>query len=59
MATAEDVDRAVACAEAAQPAWAATSACLRARILRRFADLIHKHTATLQNVGQTNVVIII
>jgi benzaldehyde dehydrogenase (NAD) len=40
---AEDVDRAVAAARAAQPAWAAASAPERADALRRFADHLRDH----------------
>ncbi len=47
----EDVDRAVAAAQKAQPSWAATPAYLRARVLRKFADLVHQHTTKIQEVG--------
>ncbi len=43
-----DVEKAVVAAEKAQPAWAATPSYLRARILRRFADLMHENSAKLQ-----------
>lgn len=38
-----DVDRAVAAAEAALPAWRATPALKRAELVRRFADLVEEH----------------
>ena len=41
-ATAADVGRAVAAAEAAQPAWAALSVAERARYLRKLADVLHE-----------------
>lgn len=46
----EDVDKAVAAAEKAQPAWANTPAHIRARIFRKFADLIHENSTKLQEV---------
>jgi acyl-CoA reductase-like NAD-dependent aldehyde dehydrogenase len=50
IATQEDVDKAVLAATNAQPVWAATPAYLRARVLRRFADLIHENRVLLQEV---------
>ncbi|KAL7893287.1 aldehyde dehydrogenase domain-containing protein [Trichoderma sp. SZMC 28014] len=46
----EDVDKAVAAAEKAQPAWANTPAHIRARIFRKFADLIHENSTKLQEL---------
>src|SRR5262245_2905526 len=42
-ATAEDVDAAVKAAAAAFPAWRATPALRRARILTRFRELLEQH----------------
>ncbi len=42
-ATAEDVDRAVAAARAAWPAWRATSPLVRARTLMKARDLVDRH----------------
>ncbi|CAM1503524.1 Fc.00g011150.m01.CDS01 [Cosmosporella sp. VM-42] len=47
LAQEEDVDKAVAAAQKAQPVWAATPAYIRARILRKFADLVHKNAERL------------
>jgi malonate-semialdehyde dehydrogenase (acetylating) / methylmalonate-semialdehyde dehydrogenase len=47
VATAADVDAAVAAAAAAFPGWAATPAHVRARILFRFRDLVEQHTDRL------------
>lgn len=46
-ADAADVDRAVAAAQAAQPAWAARSGTERGRILRRAAELLRERTDEL------------
>jgi malonate-semialdehyde dehydrogenase (acetylating) / methylmalonate-semialdehyde dehydrogenase len=43
LATAQEVDAAVASAQAAFPAWAATSALRRARIMFRFKELLDRH----------------
>ncbi|KIW14469.1 hypothetical protein PV08_07253 [Exophiala spinifera] len=50
IATSEDVEEAVEAARKAQPAWAATPAYLRARVLRKFADLIYENRAHLQEL---------
>ena len=42
LASKAEVDRAVAIAAAAQPAWAATNPQRRARVLMRFVDLLHR-----------------
>lgn len=42
LATADEVDAAVATAKAAQPAWAATNPQRRARVLMKFLELVHK-----------------
>jgi malonate-semialdehyde dehydrogenase (acetylating)/methylmalonate-semialdehyde dehydrogenase len=42
LASVTDVDAAIANAEAAQPAWAATNAQKRARVLMRFVDLVNR-----------------
>lgn len=47
VATAADVDAAVASAAAAFPAWAATPAHIRARVLFRFRDLVEQHADRL------------
>src|SRR3954468_14009027 len=47
MAGTEDVDRAVAAAQRAFPAWAATPAADRGRILLRLADLIERDAEDL------------
>ncbi|MEG8039764.1 CoA-acylating methylmalonate-semialdehyde dehydrogenase [Sphingomonas sp. LR60] len=41
--TAADLDRAVAAAQAAQPAWAATNPQRRARVMFRFKELVEAH----------------
>ncbi|MGW3465744.1 aldehyde dehydrogenase family protein, partial [Streptomyces olivaceoviridis] len=46
-ATAEDVDAAVARAARAQTRWAALAPADRARLLRRFADVVDAHTEEL------------
>lgn len=46
-AGADDVDQAVAAAQAAQPAWAALSGTERGRILRRAADILRERTAEI------------
>ncbi|MEU6392177.1 aldehyde dehydrogenase family protein [Streptomyces sp. NPDC046939] len=46
-ATPEDIDTAVARAVRAQPAWAATAPADRARLLRRFADIVDQHVEEL------------
>jgi malonate-semialdehyde dehydrogenase (acetylating)/methylmalonate-semialdehyde dehydrogenase len=43
LASAEEVNAAVACARAAAPAWGETAPLKRARILSRFKELIEKH----------------
>lgn len=50
-ATTADVEKAVQAAQNAQQEWGATPAYLRARVLRKFADLIHENRAYLQEVG--------
>lgn len=57
LAGAGDVERAIAAARRAQPAWAATSASDRGAILRRWSDLIFQHVEELaaieaQDVGK-------
>ncbi|MGW4335995.1 CoA-acylating methylmalonate-semialdehyde dehydrogenase [Rhodococcus koreensis] len=47
MATTADVDAAVAAAAAAFPAWSATPAHIRARVLFRFRDLVEQHSDRL------------
>ena len=47
MATTADVDAAVAAAAASFPAWSATPAHIRARILFRFRDLVEQHSDRL------------
>jgi NAD-dependent aldehyde dehydrogenases len=47
VAGAEDVDAAVAAAEAAFPAWKAISALERRNILLKFADLLDRHGVAL------------
>ena len=47
----EDVDKAVAAAQKAQPAWAKTPAYMRARILRKFSDLLHENAAKVAEVS--------
>src|ERR1700739_2885972 len=42
LATKEEVEAAIANAEAAQPAWAATNPQRRARVLMKFLDLINR-----------------
>ncbi|PWJ21320.1 CoA-acylating methylmalonate-semialdehyde dehydrogenase [Jannaschia seohaensis] len=42
LATANDLDRAVEVAKAAQPAWAATNPQRRARVLMKFVDLLNR-----------------
>ena len=42
LASADEVRRVIANAEAAQPAWAATNPQKRARVLMRFLDLVHR-----------------
>ena len=42
LASAEEVRRVIANAEAAQPGWAATNPQKRARVLMRFLDLVHR-----------------
>ncbi|KPI35622.1 Retinal dehydrogenase 1 [Cyphellophora attinorum] len=49
-ASAEDVEKAVKAAQKAQPAWAATPAYMRARVLRKFSDLIHENRLRLQEL---------
>ena len=49
-ASAAVVDRAVQAAKAAQPAWAATPAAERGRILRRTADLLRARNAELSEI---------
>lgn len=46
----EDVNAAVAAAEQAQPAWAALPAKSRARIMRRFADLMEENSLKIAEV---------
>jgi aldehyde dehydrogenase (NAD+) len=46
-ASAADVDRAVAAARAAQPAWAATSPFQRLAVFQRWAALVRKHAAEI------------
>src|SRR5262245_26267086 len=43
LASADDVNRAVAAAQAAFPAWADTSPLRRARILFKFLELLNQH----------------
>jgi malonate-semialdehyde dehydrogenase (acetylating)/methylmalonate-semialdehyde dehydrogenase len=50
LADAAEVDRAVAAARAALPAWAATPPIRRARIMFAFKDLIERHTDELARV---------
>ena len=47
LAEAADVDRAVAAALAAQPAWADTPPIRRARVLNQFLELMNRHKDTL------------
>ncbi|KXF52736.1 methylmalonate-semialdehyde dehydrogenase [Rhodococcus sp. SC4] len=47
MATTEDVDAAVVAAAASFPAWSATPAHIRSRILFRFRDLVEQHSDRL------------
>src|SRR5438105_4465741 len=55
LGAAVDVDRAVAAARAAQPAWAALSGAERAAYLRRFADYLQANFADLveQSIRET------
>ncbi len=55
LATADEVDLAVAHAKAAFPAWAAVSTQDRSRILRRFADAISAHSEELAEIEALNV----
>jgi malonate-semialdehyde dehydrogenase (acetylating)/methylmalonate-semialdehyde dehydrogenase len=50
LASAADLAAAVANAQAAQPAWAATNPQRRARVLMRFLDLVAKHTDELADI---------
>src|SRR6478609_2719646 len=54
-ADAGDVDRACAAADAAWPAWAATSVDERADLLRRTADLVEKRAEELGSVAAQEV----
>ncbi|MGM9513217.1 CoA-acylating methylmalonate-semialdehyde dehydrogenase [Roseateles sp. DB2] len=47
LGTAEDVQTAVAAAQAAFPAWADTPPLRRARVMFKFLDLLHRHHDTL------------
>jgi len=47
MANAADVDKAITCASAAFPGWAATPALKRARVMFRFKELIEQHREEL------------
>ena len=50
LATAADLDRAVAAAEAAQPGWAATNPQRRARVMFRFKELVEREMDTLAHL---------
>ena len=52
--TAAEIDAAVAKAKAAQPAWAATAAAERGRILRRAADLLRERNPELARLETLN-----
>ncbi|WP_375288391.1 aldehyde dehydrogenase family protein, partial [Sphingomonas sp.] len=47
LGTAADLDRAVAAAQAAQPAWAATNPQRRARVMFRFKELVEAEMQSL------------
>jgi aldehyde dehydrogenase (NAD+) len=49
-ASAHDVDRAVAAARAAQPAWAATSPFQRLALFQRWAALVREHVAEIARI---------
>ena len=48
----EDLDRAVERARAAQPAWAARKPSQRAKVLNKFAELVHANAEQLMDVAQ-------
>lgn len=50
----EDVDKAVACAQAAFKTWRATPTDKRAAIMNRYADLVEKHTDEIALLETTN-----
>ncbi|GAC69289.1 succinic semialdehyde dehydrogenase [Gordonia soli] len=50
--TADDLERAVGRARAAQQGWATRTPAQRAEVLDAFADLVHKHSAALQDIAQ-------
>ncbi|KAK6371468.1 hypothetical protein LTS17_008718 [Exophiala oligosperma] len=50
IASEADVDKAVRAAQDAQPRWSATPAYLRARVMRKFSDLIHENREYLQEL---------
>ncbi len=54
LATADEVDHAVAEASAALPAWKAVAPTDRARLLRRFADLVADHAEELAELETAN-----
>lgn len=53
IATKEDVDRAVECAQKAQPAWAALPVHQRAAHLTRLADLLDREATKINEVSST------
>ncbi len=55
LADAAEVDRAIAGAKAAFPAWAAVAPADRARLIRRFADTIAQHAEELAQLETANV----
>ena len=50
LGTPADLDRAVAAAQAAQPAWAATNPQRRARVMFRFKELVEAHMDELAHL---------
>ncbi|MBM7368140.1 succinic semialdehyde dehydrogenase [Gordonia hydrophobica] len=52
VATAEDLELAVARSRAAQPAWGDRSAADRAKVINRFSELVHENAEALMDIAQ-------
>lgn len=52
VATADDLELAVARARAAQAAWGDRSAADRAKVINRFSELVHQHAEELMDIAQ-------